>query len=138
MSTELQVGVKILLKNSHGKYLLLRRSPEKYPEIGAKWDIVGGRIVPGTGLLENLKREVKEETSLDISGGVKLVAAQDILRVPGKHIVRLTYTGKADGNPVLDSDHTEFRWFSAEELRSMREAEMDSYFMELLDIILDQ
>jgi len=41
---ELQVGVKILLKNSEGKYLLIRRSAEKYPEVGARWDIVGGRI----------------------------------------------------------------------------------------------
>ncbi len=53
---ELQVGVKILLKNSEGEYLLLRRNPKKYPEVGAKWDIVGGRIVAGTSLLENLRR----------------------------------------------------------------------------------
>ncbi len=58
----LQVGVKALLKNSAGKYLLLRRNPEKYPEVGATWDIVGGRIDPGTPLFENLKREVYEET----------------------------------------------------------------------------
>ncbi|HEA84446.1 MAG TPA: NUDIX hydrolase, partial [Candidatus Wildermuthbacteria bacterium] len=61
---ELQVGVKILLQNKDGKYLLVRRSPEKYPEIEAKnsWGIVGGRIIPGSPLFENLKREVKEET----------------------------------------------------------------------------
>jgi len=29
---KLQVGVKILLKNSEEKYLLLRRNLEKYPE----------------------------------------------------------------------------------------------------------
>src|SRR3989338_7224600 len=64
---ELQVGVKILLRNNEGKYLLLKRSPEKYPEIGARWDIVGGRIDAGTPLIENLRREVKEETGLEIS-----------------------------------------------------------------------
>jgi len=51
---ELQVGVKALLRNKEGKYLLIRRSSEKYPEVGAKWDIVGGRINPGETLLENL------------------------------------------------------------------------------------
>lgn len=61
---QLQVGVKILLKNLDGKYLLLRRNPKKYPEVGAQWDIVGGRIHPGQTLLENLKREIKEETQL--------------------------------------------------------------------------
>jgi len=38
---ELQVGVKVLLKNKEGKFLLIRRSPKKYPEVGPKWDIVG-------------------------------------------------------------------------------------------------
>ncbi len=37
---ELQVGVKALLRNPEGKYLLARVSQEKYPEIGPKWDIV--------------------------------------------------------------------------------------------------
>jgi len=43
----LQVGVKILLQNQKNKYLLLRRSLEKYPEIQGRWDIVGGRINTG-------------------------------------------------------------------------------------------
>ncbi len=62
----LQVGVKILLKSKEGKYLLVKRSAEKYPEVGAKWDIVGGRIDPGSSLIDNLKREVMEETGLEI------------------------------------------------------------------------
>jgi len=65
---ELQVGVKVLLRNREGKYLLWRRSLIKYPNIGHKWDIVGGRINPGIALLDNLKREVKEETNLDLAG----------------------------------------------------------------------
>ena len=50
----LQVGVKALLQNKEGKYLLLRRSKEKYKEVEGEWDIVGGRINPGSDLLENL------------------------------------------------------------------------------------
>ena len=41
MTVELQVGVKVLLKNPEGKYLFLHRSAEKYPET-QKWDIPGG------------------------------------------------------------------------------------------------
>ena len=72
---ELQVGVKILLKNKDGKYLLVRRNPKKYPEVGPKWDIVGGRIIPGTPLLDNLRREIKEEVNLDYAGEPQLVSA---------------------------------------------------------------
>ena len=100
----LQVGVKILLKNKEGKYLLLRRSLEKYPEIKGRWDAVGGRIEPGTSLMDNLRREVREETALTIVGMPTLIGGQDILRVPGKHIVRLTYMGEAEGEIVLDTN----------------------------------
>lgn len=129
----LQVGVKILFKNPAGQYLLVRRNPKKYPEVGPKWDIVGGRIDPGSPLLENLKREVKEEVNLAYTGEPRLVAAQDILRVPGRHVVRLTYTGEISGNPVLDDDHLEAKWFGAEDIKNLSEAELDIYFKELVD-----
>ncbi len=129
----LQVGVKVLLKNSEGKYLLVRRNPKKYPEVGPKWDIVGGRIDPGSPLLDNLKREVKEETNLDLSIEPKLVAAQDILRVEGRHVVRLSYIGEIEGSPQLDDDHLEFKWFTGEEIKSLSEEELDIYFKELAD-----
>lgn len=129
---ELQVGVKVLLQNKEGKFLLLYRSLVKYPDVkGDRWDIVGGRIVPGTLLLENLKREIKEETGLELIETPQLVAAQDILRVPGKHVVRITYVGRIDGEPVLDDDHDKYSWFSREELNTLDG--LDSYFRELLD-----
>ncbi len=128
---ELQVGVKALLKNKEGKYLLLRRSPEKYSEVVGMWDIVGGRIDPGSHLLENLKREIREETSLELEGEPKLIAAQDILRVPGRHVVRLTYVAGINGEPKLDGDHKEFRWFTRNELENLED--LDIYFKEVLD-----
>ena len=126
---ELQVGVKIILQNTEGKYLMLLRSAIKYPEAGAKWEIAGGRINPGTSLLENLKREVIEETGLEVKGEPKLIAAQDILKT--KHIVRLTYTGHADGEVKLSDEHTEFKWVGLEELKKLEP--MDRYVKELLE-----
>ena len=127
----LQVGVKILLKNNEGKFLLLERSDKKYPEAAGTWDIVGGRITPGTPLLENLKREVKEETDLEIIGEPKLIAAQDILRVQGRHVVRLTYVGEASGEVRIDSESNNFGWFSMEEIKNHEH--LDIYVRELVD-----
>lgn len=109
---ELQVGVKALLKNREGKYLLIRSNPEKYPEKEEKWDIVGGRIDPGSTLFDNLKREVKEEVNLNLTDQPKLVAAQDILRIKGRHVVRLTYTADINGEPELNDESLEFGWFT--------------------------
>ena len=129
---ELQVGVKVLLKNKEGKFLLLKRNREKYPEMPTMdlWDIVGGRIVIGTPLLENLKREVKEETGLDLVDTPKLVAAQDILRLSAKHVVRLTYTATIEGEPKLDDDHVDYDWFTVEEMKKL--PDLDIYFTEIL------
>ncbi len=132
MHRELQVGVKILLKNESGKYLLIRRNPKKYPEVGLKWDIVGGRINPGTDLLTNLKREVKEETGLILKTKIILVAAQDILRVPDKHIVRITYQGMISGVTNIDEESLEYKWFTKAEILKLRSKELDIYFIELL------
>lgn len=55
---ELQVGVKILLQNKEGKYLVVCRSAIKYPEPGAQWKIVGGGINSGISLIDNLNEKI--------------------------------------------------------------------------------
>ena len=128
---ELQVGVKVLLKNKVGKYLLVRRSSKMYPEVGATWDLVGGRIDVGTPLKENLKREVKEEIGLTLKKEPTIVAAQDILKVSGRHVVRLTYLGEIEGEPTLNEENTEFRWFTSKELAL--EDSLDVFLKEVLE-----
>lgn len=132
----LQVGVKILIERD-GNYLLLRRSLEKYPETSSnRWSIIGGRINPGQSLMENLAREVKEETGLQLVGNPRLIAAQDILNIegyPDRHVVRLTYIGKADGEIVLDAEENDsYQWCTLEELRQLEG--LDTYLHELLKL----
>jgi len=129
---ELQVGVKVLLRNGMGSFLLLRSNPEKYPEKGGRWDLPGGRINPGSSLFENLKREVKEETSLNLLTEPKLIAAQDILKISDRHVVRLTYVGDIQGEPVIDHESLKYKWFTQEEIEGLSEHELDQFFKELV------
>src|SRR3989338_9290293 len=126
----LQVGVKIFLKNREGKYLLLKRSPLRYPEVKNFWDIPGGRIVPGTSLSENLAREVFEETKLSILGEPKLIAAQDIIKLPEKHIVRLTFSAATEGEPQTGKEDPEYQWVTLGEMKEMKE--LDEFTREVL------
>lgn len=130
---ELQVGVKVLLKNPEGKYLLIRRSGEKYGL--TKWDIPGGRIDPGSSLNDNLVREVMEETGLTMTSEPRIVGAQDIFPKDkaDRHIVRITYIGTAQGDPQLSEEHTEFSWVTHAELKALSEDELDRYVKKLLD-----
>jgi ADP-ribose pyrophosphatase YjhB (NUDIX family) len=133
----LQVGVKVILEREDGKILLLRRNPNKYPEIGPKWDIVGGRIEAGTTLIDNLKREIREETGMEIISEPILLYAQDILNVerfPGRHVVRLTYKAGIQGEPKIDEESLEYKWFSREEIK--KEDKLDRYFKEVFEKFL--
>lgn len=131
--TQLQVGVKVLLKNPDGKYLVVHRSAAKYPEVPNPWDSVGGRIHPGTSLLDNLKREVAEETKLEVISEPRLLKAQDILRITGKHIVRLTHLAETSGEPVLDEEHDDYQWLSIEQIKQLDG--LDIYLKEVLETV---
>lgn len=129
----LQVGVKVFLEKEEGKFLLLKRSIEKYPDTKGIWDIVGGRIDEGTSLEENLRREVREETALEIISTPKLIFAQDIiLGEQDRHVVRLTFVARTEGEVVLDTEeHTEYKWLA---LKEMEEIEgLDVYVQEVLE-----
>ncbi len=126
----LQVGVKVLLKNTQGKYLLLFRSKEKYPEVQEPWDMPGGRIHVGASLIANLRREVSEETGLEVQGEPRLIGVQDILRVPDRHVIRLTFMATTDGEPVLSKESTKSGWFSLDEIERL--PDLDRYLAEVL------
>ena len=130
-SIPLQVGVKIFLRGKQGKYLLLERSSLKYPRIKNKWDIPGGRIIIGTPVLANLRREVHEETGLKILGRPKLIEVQDIIREGEKHIVRITYLGATAGIPKLNDEHINFKWFTLLEMKRFRK--LDEFTRDVLE-----
>ena len=130
----LQVGVKVFLGNKHGHWLLLYRTLEKSPDVSGGRDMVGSRIVPGSKLKENLRREVKEETGLEIISEPVLIAAQDIMPDGDKHVVRLTYTAETEGEPVLNtSENTDYKWMLKEEIEALDD--LDIYAKDALKAI---
>jgi ADP-ribose pyrophosphatase YjhB (NUDIX family) len=130
----LKVGVKAFLKNNEDKFLLLKRNMEKYKGAQGSWDIVGGRITPGTTLVENLQREITEETGLRLTSVPRIIAAQDILNPawPDSHTVRITYVAEAEGTMNLDTtENTEYRWLTIDEMCAMND--LDVYVKELVN-----
>ncbi len=126
---ELQVGAKILLRNSEGKYLLIRRSADERHGVG-KWDIPGGRLEAEMSLMDNLVREIREETGFTHDTKPVFLTVQDMMW-PDRHVVRLVYTGVAEGDPVLSHEHTEFKWMTPNEIRVLSLAEFDRYLIPL-------
>ena len=129
----LEVGVKALIKNTAGKYLLLLRAAPYPGDDKCRWDVPGGRINPGEELVIALKREIEEETGLIMVDSPQIIYAQDILRVIGKHTVRLTYIAKVKGKVRLDPvEHQDYVWFSIGEIKKMN---YDKYLTPVLKLV---
>lgn len=118
---QLQIGVKVIIKNSQGLYLLVQRTDALSNDQQNAWDIPGGRIEPNEDLSSALAREVREEISVELQGTPKLLAAQDIF-VPAKdlHVVRLTYLVYMDIDDIaLSHEHQAHKWVTLDETSDM-------------------
>lgn len=127
----LQVGVKVIIKNSDDEILLIRRSDVLDQEM-VYWDIPGGRINPEERLQQALEREVYEETGIRQINNPILIAAQDIfVESKNLHVVRLTYTVTvSDVNVVLSKEHTAYQWTEIENIAAL---DVDPYINEVLE-----
>lgn len=47
-------------------------------------------------------------------------------------MVRLTYTADTEGNPIINDESIEFRWFTEDEMKALPVKELDDFFAEIL------
>lgn len=100
-----------------GEILLVRRGAE--PGIG-KWSVPGGSVEIGERLEEALKREVREETGLEIEVG-DLAGLTDLIVKKNDeiqfHYVLIDYFATAmSGEPVAATDACDCRWVPLDEI----------------------
>ena len=98
-----------------GALLMVKRGAD--PGKGL-WSIPGGRLEHGEYIVDAIKREVREETGLDVEVGDLL----GILELPGEpHFVILDHLAAAIGDaaPVAADDAAEVRWVPLAEIESL-------------------
>jgi 8-oxo-dGTP diphosphatase len=97
-----------------GKILVVRESGSyKDSSQKGKWGIPGGRLEPGERYDDGLKREVKEETGLDIEFGRPFHVAEwrPVVRGEPWHVVAVFVRCESpSGEVVLSNDHEAFEW----------------------------
>ncbi|MEK9201264.1 MAG: NUDIX domain-containing protein [Patescibacteria group bacterium] len=121
-STKIQIliSAKALIKNSQGKYLVLKRFSADTTE-PSKWDIPGGKLDSFEVLSESLKREVFEETSLVVKITKPTLYLHSHVLNKGKYqgfsfIEIISEAEVTAGKIKLSLEHDSYRWISPTEL----------------------
>jgi ADP-ribose pyrophosphatase YjhB (NUDIX family) len=103
-----------LLLDDQGRVLLARRAVE--PGTGL-WDLLGGFVEEGEEPRAALRREIEEETGLEIALGEFFGGYPDRYGDDGIYTLNLYWIARvAGGELVLDDELEEVEWFAASEL----------------------
>lgn len=118
MKRDFAVAVKAVIVKED-KVLVLRRSRHEmecsYMNRNQKWDLPGGGLHFYEKAEDGLKREVREETSLDISI-LEPVSMFDVIRKQ-VHLCIFTYACRWEGGEVcLSEEHEDFIWMTENEI----------------------
>jgi len=127
------IGVKAVILD--GNSVLLMKRSDKYKRHGfsGAWDIPGGRIQFGEEPVAALRREVKEETGMELKNIVKTLDARTVFLDNNMQIVRITFLCTTDDSMVrLSDEHTEIKWF---DLNNIDVALKDKELKSVLDAL---
>jgi ADP-ribose pyrophosphatase YjhB (NUDIX family) len=106
--------VGALIHDGGGRVLMLRT--HKWSNL---WGIPGGKIERGETSTDALRREIREETALELDE-VRFVMVQDCIDSPEfmrpEHFILLNYLAQATSTAVVLNDEAEeFRWLTPED-----------------------
>ncbi len=124
----------MLVRNSEGKYLFLRRSSEEHYGAGL-WDFPGGAKEFLESPEEGAFRECKEESGIAVKDEKKIWYFVTRAHTdPTTEFVSFMYVGEAGDQQVqLSSEHDDYKWMTMEAAQQELETVhwMQTFFKEL-------
>lgn len=97
--------------NINGKIVLIKR---KNPPFG--WALPGGFVDEGETVEDAVRREMKEETSLNLKNLRQFHVYSDPLRDPRGHTVSVVFTADGAGEPKANDDAKEIGLYTLDTL----------------------
>lgn len=114
--TDKTLVVKVLVEKD-GKFLVVQKT-ENYGWKAGKWELPGGEVEDGETGFETAKREVEEETNLEIEDLHKVVRVE--VDDDDKCInCGIIHTRDLSGEVELSDEHQDYEWVRPEDFRIM-------------------
>jgi len=111
-----ETTVGALLVDESGRLLLVKRARDPY---AGTWDVPGGFLEEGEPPLDGLRRELREETALDVEPGRFVAGLLDRYGTAEDAATTLNLYWEAtvvNGEAEAGDDAAEVRWFARDEL----------------------
>jgi 8-oxo-dGTP diphosphatase len=114
------IVVDAFLFDDRGRVLMQRRSMDRKLFPGY-WDAIGGHLEPGESIEECLRREIREETSMELTRIYAMIHRFE--RRSDSSAINLQFVAQAEGTPVPELGKvTELRWVDETELPLLKDA----------------
>jgi len=116
----IMIGVGAVIEDGAGRILLVKHIPERGGFWQGKWICPGGELESGETIEEGIKREVKEETQLEIDLVASLHPFDRIVRSNDKvtlHVIYIDYLARVTGGKLKPgSDIGQAIWVEKERI----------------------
>lgn len=120
----IKIGVGALVRDEAGRVLLVKHCYHSYWY--DKWILPGGMLEAGETLADGARREVLEETGLEVSIGRHLITFDRIVKTGNKvelHVVYIDFWAELiSGTLRAGDDVGEAKWVEVEQLARIRPA----------------
>jgi len=121
----IMIAVGAVIEDEDSRILLVKHVPERGGFWQGKWICPGGRLEPGETIEEGIKREVREETQLEIDLVTPLPPFDRIMRSGDKvslHVIYIDYLARVIGGKLRPgSDVGEAIWIEKERISQIWE-----------------
>jgi len=119
------VAVGAVIKDENDQVLLVKHRPERGGFWQGKWICPGGKLELGERIEDGIRREIKEETNLEIRLTNPLTPFDRIVGAEGQtelHVIYVSYLAdKIEGDLKPDSDVGEALWVTRKDILNIWE-----------------